>query len=102
MKEKLLQSLIDDYLKINNIIEKYKYLFNIDNEIFNTLSSLIDNRIKDISIILNDHDGWISWYIYDNQCGKNKFEAGYHKDLNKICNIQDLLILIENSNKKEK
>jgi hypothetical protein len=42
---------------------------------------------------LVDTDDWISWFIWDNECGKKEFEAGY-LEMKKICNIDDLLELI--------
>jgi hypothetical protein len=29
---------------------------------------------------LIDRDGWIAWYIYDNECGKKKLKASTGKD----------------------
>ena len=40
-----------------------------------------------------DQEGWISWYIYDNECGKKKLKASYGKK--KLVRIDSNLKLID-------
>lgn len=47
---------------------------------------------------LIDNEGWISWYIYDNECGKRKLKAstGKNKPLVKIdTNLKLVNFLVE-------
>jgi len=41
-----------------------------------------------------DCDGWIEWYIYENECGGNKYTAGYDGNVKPIETSEDLAELI--------
>jgi hypothetical protein len=43
--------------------------------------------------IIDQHD-WISWYLFDNDCGKRKMEAGHDGKLSKISTPKQLAQLI--------
>jgi hypothetical protein len=50
-----------------------------------------------------DQEGWISWYIYDNECGKKKLKASYgKKKLVKIDSNLKLIDLIVETEKSKK
>lgn len=44
-----------------------------------------------------DRDGWICWFIYDNNFGKNHLMAGPAEKLRKIRTVNDLIWLLEES-----
>lgn len=49
----------------------------------------IDDYIKLIEINLGDRDGWVSWFVFDNDFGKNEFEVRIDTDIFKVCNEKD-------------
>lgn len=48
-----------------------------------------------------DPDGWIHWYIYENDCGKRKMKAGYDGKLRVIDTPAKLAKLIEEGEKRK-
>lgn len=47
---------------------------------------------------VGDKDNWLDWFLYDNDAGRNGFEAkaSSWKEMRKIQTIENLLDLIEN------
>lgn len=43
---------------------------------------------------LMDHDAWISWFIYENDCGKSALKAGFDGTLRTIRTARQLAKLI--------
>ena len=63
------------YLKefIKNIAKYFD-----DAYIFDLGDQLLYTQIEILKIAMNDeNDSWIDWYIYDNNWGNEKLEAGY-------------------------
>ena len=48
-----------------------------------------------------DTDGWIHWYIYENDCGKRKMKAGYDNNLRIIDTPKKLAKLIDEGEKRK-
>jgi hypothetical protein len=59
---------------------------------------LEDAYVMAISQLANDNDGWIRWYIYDNDFGRKRLQAMLHDKMIPINNTRQLLTLIEQSN----
>lgn len=59
---------------------------------------LEDAYVMAISQLENDNDGWIRWYIYDNDFGRKRLQAMLHDKMIPINNTRQLLMLIEKSN----
>lgn len=59
---------------------------------------LLNDLTCDILEELINPDGvdWISWYIWENDCGERGFLAGWDGNMRPIKNIDDLIWLIEN------
>jgi hypothetical protein len=53
-----------------------------------------------ISKLAGDTNSWVDWYIYENDFGRKKHEAGYDGKLKPIKSTRDLLNLIEEGKKK--
>ena len=60
---------------------------------------LEDGYIKAIAELAGDKDQFIDWYIYENDFGRKKYEAGYDGKMKPIKNTRDLLNLIEEGKK---
>jgi hypothetical protein len=61
---------------------------------------LEESYIKLVANIAGDNGRWIDWYIYENDFGRKKYEAGYDGKMKPIKNTRDLLRLIEEGKKK--
>lgn len=48
-----------------------------------------------------DCAGWISWFIYDNECGKKHLMAGLSRKPRKIKTVRDLACLLEKEYKSK-
>lgn len=51
--------------------------------------------MKNVARLIGDGDGWLEWFVHENQWGKRAHEAGYGGDLRPITTIDDLLDLVE-------
>jgi hypothetical protein len=60
----------------------------------------LDDYIRILSELVGDDNGWISWYVFDNELGKRGFEAGYDGNVVKITSVDMLWELIELSKTK--
>lgn len=54
-----------------------------------------DAYTQQLGARLDDAYEWLSWYQLENDMGKRKHEAGPVGDLRPICNMDDLLWVIE-------
>jgi hypothetical protein len=60
----------------------------------------LDDYIRVLLELVGDDSGWISWYVFDNEFGKRKLEAGYDGNVVKITSIDMLWKLIELSGER--
>lgn len=87
--------------KIERIVKDYKHLTACCNACFDAGVLDIDGNFY--QSIWKTHDGllemidkfdWLSWYLYENNCGAEKMEAGYDGKLNEITTPRQLAKLI--------
>jgi hypothetical protein len=67
---------------------------------FNTISDVFEKYTKATAKLIGDADGWLDWYMYENDMGEKEMEAkaASWKRKKKIKNISDLCRLIEADN----
>ena len=92
--EKDIQRLKDTWLKIENVYEDSKKVFGdecFESPWYNTMyqsfelaTTLIAEKYNDINC------EWISWFIYENDWGNNKMEAGFKDRMFPIVTTEDL------------
>lgn len=57
-----------------------------------TSSTLLFEALVDVAIVITDDDnGWIEWYVYENDLGSKAMEAGKPGNLKPITNARELL-----------
>lgn len=72
----------------------------VDSPLFNAVWKAYDSYINVVSALIgdtqrNDWDSWVSWYIYDNNCGRSGLPAGVSGNKMKpIRTVEDLVRLI--------
>ena len=64
----------------------------------------VDNTMQEaVSIVIgdtkmSDNATWLNWFIYDNECGKNGYNASVGGVDKEIWTIEDLIDLIDRDN----
>jgi hypothetical protein len=94
MKE--IQKNHEEIAKFGSLLDKY-----FDSFIFSFGYDLVTTSINILKECVNDteDDSWIDWFIYENDFGNRKMEAGYGK-MKQIKNASDLYQLIIDKNRK--
>ena len=95
MKE--IQKNHEEIAKFGSLLDKY-----FDSFIFSFGYDLVTTSINILKECVNDteDDSWIDWFIYENDFGNRKMEAGYNNKTKQIKNASDLYRLIVEKNKK--
>jgi hypothetical protein len=103
-KIRLIQTAISEYKAMNDAGDKMNQLFGILSDCKAMLPFWVqfDSYLKVLSELVGDKDKWIEWYIFENDCGKKAFEAGYDKKLKPIKTASQLVQLIEEGIKRNK
>jgi hypothetical protein len=94
--------------KIKRIVKDYKNLTACCDACFD--AGVLDINGNLYTAIWKTHDGlldmiidkfdWISWYLYENECGAKKMEAGHDGKLSKITTPKQLAKLIVESEER--
>lgn len=94
----LITKLIEACDKLNTEWDKATAVFGTrDNPLFEATWKMFDLYVSATSQLIGDESAWLSWFIYENACGKKEFEAtaGTGAKKKKIKTIADLVSLIE-------
>jgi len=96
-KEKMINSVIDRYSEIELISKAVKNLFGGEPEsrFVSTIWKVFDTLVNHTSAAIGDEDDWLSWYVFGNDCGRDRMKAGFDVDLRKIKTVRDLIWLID-------
>ena len=86
----VVETLINKYKALNKACEAASKSGTLDpnGPLFEAIWSSFESFLN-----ILDREGWISWYIYDNECGKKKLKASYGKK--KLVRIDSNLKLID-------
>lgn len=89
--ENKITSLVEDYKQLTACCDAAYYAGALDPEgkLCTAIWNTYDNMLQHIDV-----DGWISWYIFDNDCGAKEMEAGYGDEINTIKTPLDLARLL--------
>ena len=98
-KEKILKEIIDGYKKLSAAMDAAEAAgcMGADGPLFNAIWEW-----HDYSLSLIDGGGWISWYIYDNNCGANGYLAtagtGQRREIRTVKQLARLIVEWEDIN----
>lgn len=89
--EKKIKQVVSNYNNLTSCCSAAEEVGTLDPEgkLFTSIWSTFDSML---SIV--DRQDWISWYIFDNDCGAKKMEAGHEDVLNEITTPRKLAKLI--------
>jgi len=91
-------------VKIKQIVHDYKYLskrcqaaedagaLNAEGHLYHAIWAMFDSMLDMV-----DHSGWISWHVFENECGAKKMVGGVNGKVNKITTSRTLAKLIVES-----
>jgi hypothetical protein len=102
MNKKQKIQLIESYISLLNSFEKEFDLFEkglgcqlVECRLRDNIYKSLDQHLNNISKAIGDENDWVSWFIYDNDCGKSKLQAGLKDKMKQIKSVKDLVDLIE-------
>jgi hypothetical protein len=90
--------------KIKQIVHDYKYLskrcqaasdagcLDPEGHLYHAIWAMFDNMLKMV-----DHSDWISWHVFENECGAKKMVGGVNGKVDKITTSRMLAKLIVES-----
>jgi hypothetical protein len=93
--------------EINELISVKKHIDKVNEDLFKVIGRNPEGPIQDAihdlfnrllvktAVLVGDDGGWLDWYIFENDMGESEYEAGYDNDMRPICNVDDLLWLID-------
>lgn len=67
---------------------------NCEKPLFKVAYDVFERYLESVSVILGDDAGWLSWYIWDNECGRRGLEASLNGKMVKITTPRLLLRVI--------
>lgn len=95
-KIKLIKDLIKHYQELSDNSDKMFELFgaDYDSKFFNSIWKAFDSYLSLVQKSIEDDCGFVSWFIYDNRCGKSNFICpinGFNKKVKTIEKLVDLI-----------
>lgn len=93
-----LDKLLDEYRELSDACDAARAAgcLEVEGRLQNAMWSSIETVISFL-----DPDGWIMWYILENDYGSKGYDAGYHGNLKPIKTTSDLLWLITYQSESE-
>jgi len=94
----LLEEWLAEYERVASVCEGIEDLFGKHGEshVQTSFYRLFEKYTQSVSIQVGDDFKWLDWFIWDNDCGKNKMEAraSSWKKARKIRTVKDLEAII--------
>ena len=100
-KIKLIEELVNHYKNANDLFGGIKeYIDLAETKIWDTYWLMFDSYLETVAKIIGDDFGSISWFIWENDCGKKGFEVHFKNssgDIKKIQvkTVEDIVEVIE-------
>ena len=88
--------LIDNLIAAHNAIHKQLDILKLSlypdpgSPLYTAVFDILNSAIESTSAAIGDTGKWIDWYIHDNDCGKNGYEATY-------ANAEKIVVFIVNN-----
>ena len=98
-----IESLLKSKRRLDACMDTAEKLFGnqiIEGEIFTVTYAIIEQQIELIEIA-SDLPVDLSWFVFENDCGRNGYEAGVDGDVRAVKTVEDLLDLAEREAESE-
>jgi len=66
-----------------------------DSPLFKAVWECFEDHTKVVAQLVGDREGWIEWYVRENECGAKGMAAGYDGVVMPVKTLSDLVRLIE-------
>ena len=95
-KRELVEKVVKAYQRKEQLLDKFQELFGYTGGVFtyDVISDLDNLNIELASNILGDKEGWLEWYLEENNCGAKNLTVKINGEEKTIKSIDDLLLLI--------
>lgn len=100
-RKKIIVELIQHRIDFNYLFDDLNNILGIDIEgrLAGKMFSLFKFTLEQTALAIGDKQDWLEWFVYENDCGAKKMEAGYDDNLKPICTVDDLIDLIKEAEK---
>ena len=90
-----IKAIVDMHDRLERAIEPLKKCFDcVSGPLIDEIWRSFELAIKQTSRLIGDKSDWLSWYIYECDCGRNPMKAGIGKNVKKISSPLSLAKLI--------
>lgn len=73
---------------------------NPDGPMFDTVWKVFDAYTGTLAVEVCDFDGWLEWFILENDMGGKALQAGFDNKMRKIATLEDLQWLLAESQER--
>jgi hypothetical protein len=96
-KIKLVSDLVKHYQELNKTFDQLDSLFggSCESKFFSAIWSTFDAYTDTVELAIGDAFKSVSWFIYDNDCGKRGLECKFGGKSFKIKTVNDLIKYVE-------
>lgn len=95
-KIRLIKDLIKHYQELNSNFDSiYKLFGSADSKFTDSVWNAFEAYMRLVQKTVGDKLDWISWFIYDNQCGKANMVYPVNGNKTKVKTVGKLVELIE-------
>lgn len=94
-----LTKLSNHYKELTSRFDTVYNLFgSADSKFCNSVWLTFDSYLDAVSLLLEDHNEWISWFIHDNNCGEKNLSVRLGKKRIKVDSVEKMVEVIEEFN----
>lgn len=91
----LLICAVQRYLALSAEFDRLGDLIDPNSTLYEAVWRTFDVMVNAMSVAIGDKNEWLAWYIFENDCGRKGYSAGYGNDLKPVTSILGLLEIIE-------
>lgn len=77
------------------IFDKALEFIDIESQLMQAIFKTEQSFVEALERIVGDHWQWLNWYVYENDYGKNAYEAGHGDNMREIKTLADVRWLLE-------
>jgi len=95
-----LKSVVQRYRKLKGVTEQFNALAGAtsDSPLLLAAWEVFDAYVDQVSEKIGDKADWLTWFIWENECGARGFEVGMTGSHRKINSVEDFAALMEELN----
>jgi len=92
----LIGKVVQNKIQLDSLYDEYYDIFNpAISGILSNYNELVEDYIELVTDVIGDKNGWLDWYIWENECGKGELIAGVNGDTRQIKSPEDIIWLLD-------